>query len=812
MDKSFRGPRIGPLSFDREKGQWLFRTLRLPACLLEAASSLEMNGHIFSLHQAATARFRTLKTGSAGEEMVLEGTFRFPEPSFSWTLRWEVSSDSSSLILDSAVSNLSNNPFRIGRCFLVDTDVSRGGRLLPGKPFDDGTFLQFGFHDPSPLVSGAGRVENSLPPAGQDSRVESLISNGGIHVSREMCHIYDVGAGRMFLSGFVSFDTAACGHRLRYLRGRGIQEFSAFCDFFGHPLQPGRTLRLERLHLEFSRCPYQALERWVEVVRRRYRPRLNARTPAGWIGWSWVDVTSRREQRAQDVVLENCRAIRKRLAGFPVEYVWISMVNIRDMLPGNWLEFNRHQFPRGVQAALKKIRRLGFKPGFWVAPFWIFADAGRTSRQALPGILRTTTGSPWTRRFRWPYTDVRPGEGRAFRVYSLDGTHPKASAFIRRVFSRYRDMEVRYYMLDFLGGTAGTRPRDPSVTWRAAERILMKEIRAAAGPRTHILTAVGSGMHYIGIADAMRVSTDYGEGRPLYPPFRDFHTATFALNDTVASNHRDTLRNAASSYFAHRRLFINDCNLMTVDKPVSLNNTRITATIFAMTGSPLMLGDDIRRMDGERLELIKKCLPRTREMAFPVDLFTSVYPEKHPRVFSLRVRKPWDEFCIVAVFNFDETPFARTITAEELGIRGGTRQWLYDFWNEEYLGSFAGRFECRVSPRSVNVYRITRARNHPWLLSTDMHVLQGAVEIPCLTWDTRENVLSGSAVRPAGETGNIFLLMPQGFRLLNHEGHWLARDYRDSSVIIRREIRFRKRRMDWRLSFLQDPSAGREGP
>jgi len=68
------------------------------------------------------------------------------------------------------------------------------------------------------------------------------------------------------------------------------------------------------------------------------------KTTAGWLGWSWVDCLNDRTQTAERTTLGNAAAICKRLAGFDVDYIWTSQTNLKDMLPGNWLEFNRRHF------------------------------------------------------------------------------------------------------------------------------------------------------------------------------------------------------------------------------------------------------------------------------------------------------------------------------------------------------------------------------------------------------------------------------------------------------------------------------------
>ena len=46
-----------------------------------------------------------------------------------------------------------------------------------------------------------------------------------------------------------------------------------------------------------------------------------------------------------------------------------------------------------------------------------------------------------------------------------------------------------------------------------------------------------------------------------------------------------------------------------------------------------------------------------------------------------------------------------------------------------------GSVSIDVPPRSVKLLRIARDREHPWLLSTDLHVRQGQAEIEDCRWD-----------------------------------------------------------------------------
>ena len=75
-----------------------------------------------------------------------------------------------------------------------------------------------------------------------------------------------------------------------------------------------------------------------------------------------------------------------------------------------------------------------------------------------------------------------------------------------------------------------------------------------------------------------------------------------------------------------------------------------------------------------------------------------------------------------------------------------------------------------------------------------MHIQQGLVEVPELKWDPKRLELSGKVTRPKGESGSLLFVMPDGFRLVNHEGHKLMKVGRDNAVVIRRDFAFAGRK------------------
>jgi len=158
-------------------------------------------------------------------------------------------------------------------------------------------------------------------------------------------------------------------------------------------------------------------------------------------------------------------------------------------------------------------------------------------------------------------------------------------------------------------------------------------------------------------------------------------------------------------------------------------------------------------------------------------------------------------YLIAAVFNFDEEAYGTRLDFAGLGLDGDSAYRVFDFWNEEYAGTFRGSFLCSVPPMACRVYRLSRARSHPWLLGTDLHLQQGAVEVTSLAWDEATMTLSGTATRPAGERGHLFFLLPRMVKLVDYEGANLMKDVRDMNVVVGYPVSFAREKESFALRF-----------
>ncbi|NLG28824.1 MAG: hypothetical protein GX557_13000, partial [Chloroflexi bacterium] len=667
--------------------------------------------------------------------------------------RFELYADRALVTLE--ITNRSEQSITLGRCYLLA--LSEESRFELGCAAADVNVSCHGaFWNPGNVV---------LPlNADTDPKLYGPVWNDGFmpfepgkHRSLIQGVLHNKLTDAFLNASFLTFDRANC--LIHYWARDGAPAVECFCDLHDYALAPGQTLASETLRVRASLGAHDTLVTWAEDVAAHYQPRFLPRVALGALGeTSWRDPLA---GQYQEIVLSNARAIAERLKGFGVQYYWVSIANLKDGTPGNWLEDDYSNLPDGLAELARKLQSYGLQLGLWIAPFWIpdrfSTQAEEQDEQILRrGGERVIEVKKWLRGI----SGEHPPEER-LTFFARDGSQPAAQAYVRSVFEAYRALGVRYYMVDFTWCGAGNvhGPFDYDgyydkrmIAGPEVFRALMKVVREAAGPDTYLLGSTGPTLTCIGCLDAVRTGPDIGEGRQPRKGFAEY-PATY-----ISSNWRmfvGACKNYALNYHTHGRLYHADSfNVITLDKPIPLSEARISVSMSALASSAMMFGDHVGELGEERLALLKKALPQNHgECAVPLDLYDCEFPEV-PGVYHLAVKRRWGAYSVLGLLNLTEQPRAFSIDLARLGYRGACV--VYDFWDERFVGLREGALQQTVAPHTITVLRIAPFEARPQLLSTDMHVLQGAVEVTHVRW--KDLALYVSCTRPAGESGTVSLL------------------------------------------------------
>ncbi|NSW94761.1 MAG: alpha-galactosidase, partial [Bacteroidales bacterium] len=409
---------------------------------------------------------------------------------------------------------------------------------------------------------------------------------------------------------------------------------------------------------------------------------------------------------------------------------------------GEWEGNDR--FPHGMKWLADRIRSLGLRPGIWIAPY-VISEPTEVYQKHQEWLIRHPDGRI-KRVGPWPDENSDWARNENPKRYGLDITHPDASEWMFQLFSKIRnDWGFEMYKIDFVDWSllSAHHYYNPSVSRAEAYRKGFEIIRKATGPECHIQDC-GPGPVTIGLLDSMRIELDqnYGYRREVW---KQYFTASSSSAPAVAKR-----------YYFHKRTWINDADHVCLNL-LSLTQARAAATLIALSGGNILSGDRLTDLDPSKLEILKKILPQYGETARPVNMFDTNIHE----VFAMKIKKEFAEWTIAGFFNNSLTESTvKRLTTDRLWLDPGKTYIAWDFWNENLAGEFSERIEVSVPPASVVLLAIYEKPEQPKVISTDRHVLQGAVELENVKWDSDTRILKGISKGVQGSSYNIYVYIP----------------------------------------------------
>ena len=453
-------------------------------------------------------------------------------------------------------------------------------------------------------------------------------------------------------------DTVVVGfgscHRFVGRIGFDARRLRVSVDTEGLSLEPGASWTLEEFLLPSAADAAAAMDPLAAALRKHHRPRVPRVVPTGWCSWYHYGpgVT------AGDI-LANCDWAARNAP--QLRYIQIDDGYQPHM--GDWLEVGK-AFGGDVRTVLEDIRKRGFEPAIWVAPF--IADAGsRVFREHPEWFVRGADGKPM------PSDRVGFGGWRMGPWYCIDGTHPGAQAHLENVFrTMRREWGCGYFKLDanYWGAIHGGRRHDATATRVEAYRRGMAAVRRGAGDDAILLGCNHPIWPSVGEIDASRSSNDISRDWPTF---------------------RGTARENLMRGWQNGRLWWNDpdCLLLTGDLPESAFVYH--ATVVYATGGMVLGGDAMPSIPSDRLRYLRALLPATGVAARFDEASLGV------GVIRLRGRTRF------AVFNHGDAPSGRT-------LRFAGRMRLRDVWSGEDLGVAEGSF--RLPPLAARSARLIEGR------------------------------------------------------------------------------------------------------
>jgi len=531
-------------------------------------------------------------------------------------------------------------------------------------------------------------------------------------------------------------------------------------------LKPGGSVSSGRLLVLLSADPFSGLEYYAETYGRLHRVKLNP-IINGWCSWFYTHTQATEEEQ-----LKNAEFIAKHLKPYGME--WVQIDDGYQRAFGDW-EGN-HLYPHGMKWLAAEIRKLGLKPGIWIAPYAISADSD-IGKNHQDWLAHDAAGKPQS-----------TASNRA--KYILDITHPGARQWLQQLFETLVQWGYDFLKIDFVEWTllAIERYYDPTVSRAQAYRLGFEVMRAAVGPNRHLLDC-GPAPETVGLLDSMRIEQDL-------PHLTWEQYAKHASSNAPA---------AAKRYYFHKRTWINDADHVGLAL-LTIPQAQAAASVIALSGGTMISGDRLYELEPTRLEILKKVLPSFGEAARPLDLFEKPFPE----ILALKINKDFGEWWLVGYFNWDEdAQAARNCEFSRLGLSPQKHYLVYEFWTQRLLADAVGKIKLILEPSSVNLIAIHEKRDVPQVLGTDRHFTQGGLELENVRWDASQRTLSGTGLGAPGLSWTLAIYVPEDLSW-DESRPDLFRDYSNFSAtsyeqnILRARLNFAgTSRVNWSFKFKQ---------
>lgn len=508
-------------------------------------------------------------------------------------------------------------------------------------------------------------------------------------------------------------------------------------------VKPGQRVYAEALHMKKGPVVHNMSE-LIAATGREVNAVTDGESFGGWCSWygfnPFID-----NDITEDAVLEFASEAGKFQNELPLQVMLLDDGYFT--LPGDWITL-RPTFPNGMKYLTDQVSEQGLIPGIWVAVSLVHENA-EAMRLHPEWVDLDSEGKPHHEQFNW-----------GGRTHSFDVSNPEVLSYIDSLFRVItEEWGFRYLKLDF-NIEPGSNRKDRSITSFTAMRNMYKTIHHAVGENVFLANCAGSPYSpSIGYAKAGRVGPD--------------------VNPNWESVLEGCRRSLLHILF-HRRWWVNDpdcLNMREYGSQLSDAELQTHLTANFMGGGYVMFSDSLARLSPERRRMLAQALPSSGYAADVLDYMTA--PEEGiPSLFNMLFDRFGEEYAITTVFNWSEDDRSRILDMKKLGLDSSKEYHIYDFWTNTYKGIHKGVFHIEgQSPHSCLLLAIRPVmKDHIQIISTDLHLLQGTMEISNITrmntspFDAAKDEIWIEITPVSLRNGKVILAAPDGLRIASLQG------------------------------------------
>ncbi len=675
------------------------------------------------------------------------------------------------ILLKVRAENTNTKPILISNITLIDISGQYGSIQLGGHPSQYHLLLKM------PPISPSASVRHKIYDGfelNQDNTLQPC--QEGI--------LYDTDSKRSFVFGFLTakkwWPRMHIGYKIpKRKTQQGLTKWSLYNDCENMECQSGEAFSSEIGYLDFSDEAHTSLERYTERIAAEHKVHtlqssqhistindtpLNDDTEKTVTGWTF-STENIQEQFSAKSIKEQTDFIAKSPIFNPNLSGGIEYIQLENgwQQEAGYLSLSKEDFPDGMSAVVEQLHADGFKAGICIDPFCI--DMNSELIKKFPdACLRfkksTQTNSKEIKhnqaQVNEPIEVYLPGREKALTI--LDASHPEAQKHIRKVVTKLvNEWSFDLIKADFSSYTCGLMAVAPNAKWYEKTLTSTELYQHAICLMTEVIESTKKDVLLAGYNVIECASI--GSFQLNYPLLRQKNVDN---NDTW--HQQNGTKHRLSRYTgylnSHNTLWHQIYGELTVDQPRPVNEAIVEMTAAALSGAAVLCANTPNMFSTQRAELVAKLFPLSGIAATSVDHFD----EPCPQILHLPVitqRESWD---LIGIFNWKDQQNDVHLNLEAAGLNSDKDYLVHDFWMRQYLGVVSKNVTLlNIAPRSAKLLCFRKEQPTPQLLSTDIHYMQGSVEILSAGWDEYSQSYLIVCQPPRSTKGTLFIHVPEEY-------------------------------------------------
>ena len=223
---------------------------------------------------------------------------------------------------------------------------------------------------------------------------------------------------------------------------------------------------------------------------------------------------------------------------------------------------------------------------------------------------------------------------------------------------------------------------------------------------------------------------------------------------------------AAEFYPLNNIMLYNDPDNVVIRDEFNTYNQAVSRAVFvSMLGLPITFGDDLPKLQPERLDILKRVIPSLD--ICPKEMYANT-EKSDVLVTNLDIGTDYENYNVISVFNTAEKSADYRLDLKKTADLEDGEYHIYDFFHDEYLGCARGGVSLHLEPCETRVLSVRKNSGKVKIVSTNRHITQGAAEIKDMR--TEEGQISLECTLVKGDLYKIALFVPKGYEVTNSGG------------------------------------------